>query len=144
MQHHWFHNQDGEPIALFIPHDFSATGHNFLTPPAMPFQVGINFYPLGAVIDPHRHNAVDRKIASTMELVVVRKGKVRVVLFDNSERVITTVELVAGDSILFVAGGHGLTFTEDGELLEVKQGPYSSREQDKTLLICRTSGGRKE
>lgn len=143
MQHHWFYNQDDEPIALFIPHDFSGTGHNFLTPPTMLFQIGVNSYRTGAVIDPHRHNAVERRIDSTMEFIVVRTGKVRITLLDDAARVMDALELVAGDSILFVAGGHGLTFIEAGELLEVKQGPYVSREQDKTSLHCTTSGDSK-
>ncbi len=41
------------------------------------------------------------------------------------------VELIAGDIILLAGGGHGFTFLEDSEVIEIKQGPYISFEVDK-------------
>jgi hypothetical protein len=39
-----------------------------------------------------------------------------------------------GDTIFFVAGGHGFTMLEDSKIIEVKQGPYFGKDKDKLML----------
>jgi hypothetical protein len=131
----WLKSEEGTPIALLIPHDFTASGYNFLTPCETPFQVGVNSYASGAQVKAHRHNAIERTIHETMEYVLVRKGAMSLELFDAADRPFKTIHMSAGDSILLVSGGHGMTFSTDCELLEVKQGPFFSRVMDKTLLF---------
>ncbi|MDR3413928.1 MAG: hypothetical protein P4L87_23690 [Formivibrio sp.] len=124
-----------------IPGDFSRPGYNFITPQETAFQIGVNSYPQGGRAEAHKHNPVERSIIGTMEFIVVRKGKMRVDLFDELDRRMETIEMAAGDSILLIAGGHGMTFSEDCQLLEVKQGPFVSRTLDKTILAEESTEG---
>ncbi len=41
----------------------------------------------------------------------------------------TTRELLQGDAVILRGGAHGLRFSEDTVLLEVKQGPYHGTEE---------------
>jgi hypothetical protein len=42
-------------------------------------------------------------------------------------------DLAAGDAILLIAGGHGFEVLEACQIMEVKQGPYLSKEKDKVV-----------
>jgi hypothetical protein len=68
----------------------------------------------------------------TQEVLVVRKGIVRVDLYDKNLHFVQNVTLLQNDAIFLVSGGHGFEMIEDCELLEVKQGPYSGVGDDKT------------
>jgi hypothetical protein len=45
-------------------------------------------------------------------------------VYDDDQRLVATHELVEGDVMVMVAGGHGFRMLEDTVLLEIKQGPY--------------------
>ena len=83
-------------------------------------------------IKAHFHNKVVREVHYTQEVLVIRKGKLKVNLFDHELKPILDVVLNEGDVILLASGGHGFEMLEDCELLEVKQGPYNGVEADKT------------
>ena len=52
-------------------------------------------------------------------------------VYDVDQRLVETHELVEGDVMVMVGGGHGFRFTEDTVLLEVKQGPYYGTDEKK-------------
>jgi hypothetical protein len=56
---------------------------------------------------------------------------VRVDFYESSTAYLESRILSSGDVILLAHGGHGFTMLEDTEMIEVKQGPYSS-DADKT------------
>ena len=97
---------------------------HFPTPSDLEFQVGFVVYPAGGSVRPHRHAPVTRTIERTCEVIVVKKGKCEVDLFNDDRQLVATRELVAGDLIILVNGGHGFRMKEDTVLLEIKQGPY--------------------
>lgn len=115
----------------------------FCTPPDYSQQLAYMHRLKGEAIRAHRHNEVHRSVKRTCETLFIRKGRVRTDLFDESDDFICSVELVTGDVILLVCGGHGFTMLEDSEIVEVKQGPYAG-EQDKCFLEkgrCRDVSG---
>jgi len=121
----------GELIAILITHDHSKPGLDFVTPKDITLQFGYMKHPAGYRIFPHVHFPVERKVSYTLEAVMIRSGRVLVDIYDNKKGFVCTQELVAGDAILFVTGGHGFKFLEEGEMIEVKQGPWVPQELDK-------------
>jgi hypothetical protein len=96
----------------------------FPTPSDLEFQVGFVVYPAGGMVRPHRHAPVTRTIERTCEVILVKKGKCDVDLYNDDRQLVATRELVTGDLIILVNGGHGFRMKEDTVLLEIKQGPY--------------------
>ena len=140
MDCRWINSGKGEPIALLVPKEFKPEGYNFLTPGELNLQVGVNAYKAGGRVEAHRHNPVMRTIQGTMEAIQVRTGRLSLQLYDNENQPLERLDMGAGDFVLLVSGGHAITFLEQCDLLEVKQGPFVSREQDKTMLFPATGG----
>ncbi len=120
------------PICHIIRGTYSPAATEFFTPGSYSQQLGIIKYAKQGYIKPHFHNKVVREVHYTQEVLVIRKGKVKVNLYDHELKHIMDVVLSAGDVILLASGGHGFEMLEDCEMLEVKQGPYNGVEADKT------------
>lgn len=120
------------PICHIIRAAYSPATTEFFTPGSYSQQLGIIKYERGGYIKPHFHNKVVREVHYTQEVLVIRKGKVKVNLFDHELKDIGNVILNKGDVILLASGGHGFEMLEDVEMLEVKQGPYNGVAADKT------------
>jgi hypothetical protein len=140
MDYRWIKDGKGEPIALLVPKEFKPEGYNFLTPGDLNLQVGVNAYKAQGEVEAHRHNPVVRTIQGTMEAILLRTGRMSLQLYDNQNQPLECLEMSAGDFVLLVSGGHAITFIEQCDLLEVKQGPFVSRELDKTLLFAAAGG----
>lgn len=97
----------------------------FLTPPEYKQQVGYVVYPAGGEIQRHTHRPLERHIVGTSEVIIVRKGRCLLSVYNDTRELVITRELHAGDLMLMVAGGHGFRMLEDTVLLEIKQGPYT-------------------
>ena len=85
----------------------------------------------GKVIDAHRHVAVPRNVELTQEVLVLRKGVLRVDFYRDDQTYLESRVLRGGDVILLAHGGHGFEVLEEIQMIEVKQGPYSG-EGEKT------------
>lgn len=126
--------RDGEHlIALIIRASYRADGIHFFTDPSFSQQLGYMRRPKGYVIDAHVHNKLHRDVEYTQEVLIVRKGRLRVDLYDRGRRFLTDRVLYPGDIILLASGGHGFEVLEEVEMVEVKQGPYSATD-DKTIF----------
>jgi hypothetical protein len=121
-------------LAIIIPHDFTAPGVNFLTPDNLSQQLAFIRHPSGKLIDPHCHNPVSREVLYTQEVLVIKKGILRVDFYDDDRKYLECRVLKAGDVILLAAGGHGFEVLEEVEIIEVKQGPYAG-DNDKTRFV---------
>ena len=121
----------GVVLSIIIRASYESEGISFLTPDDFPQQVGYMKRERDYVIPPHVHNAVERKIYDTQEVLLIRSGKVRVDYYDNNKIYLESRVLSAGDVILLAYGGHGFVMLEDSEIIEVKQGPYVG-DNDKT------------
>ena len=122
---------NGLLLAIIIRSDFHKDGIAFLTPDNFSQQLGYMNRPEGYVIQPHTHNAVERKVELTQEVLFIKSGTVRVDFYNDTQIYIESRILLKGDVILLAHGGHGFKMIEPSELIEVKQGPYCG-DQDKT------------
>lgn len=118
-------------LAIIIKHDFKEEGIKFFTPDDFSQQLGYMNRPKGYVIQPHVHNAVDRTVTLTQEVLFVKSGLVKIQFYTQEKEYLFDRILQAGDVILLSSGGHGFEMLEPTEMIEVKQGPYSG-EHDKT------------
>ncbi|MGV3504259.1 MAG: hypothetical protein ACO1O1_11155 [Adhaeribacter sp.] len=125
-------DEQGHNLCYIIYAQYSPEATSFFTPAHYSQQLGIIKYSQGGTIKPHYHNKVSREIELTQEVLVIRKGSVKVNLYDKALNFITFRVLNQGDTILLASGGHGFEMLEDAEMLEVKQGPYSGVGEDKT------------
>jgi mannose-6-phosphate isomerase-like protein (cupin superfamily) len=116
--------------AIIIRNDYRSDGIKFFTPDDFSQQLAFMKYPTGKLIQPHCHNSVEREVQFTQEVLVIRKGKLRVDFYDAFQKYLESRVLIAGDVILLADGGHGFYVQEDLEMIEIKQGPYAG-EMDK-------------
>jgi hypothetical protein len=110
--------------ALIIPRDFHQSGARFFTPDDFSQQLGYLSYPKGHQIEPHIHCEVAREVVRTQEVLIVRKGRLRVDFYNDRREYLDSRTLAAGDVILLVQGGHGFEVLDSCEMIEIKQGPY--------------------
>jgi mannose-6-phosphate isomerase-like protein (cupin superfamily) len=127
-------NSNGQIMAIIISHRFNEKGIHFFTPDEFSQQLAYMNHPKGKIIDPHYHNAVQRNVVFTQEVLIIKKGKLKVDFYDDVLNYTESRILEDGDVILLSAGGHGFEVIEDVEMIEVKQGPYQG-ESDKTRFI---------
>jgi hypothetical protein len=115
---------NGKPLCYIIRNVLHPEKSIFLTPPEFNLQVGYIVYQAGHEIARHAHRPVERHIVGTSEVLVVRKGRCEIDVFNDDRCKVATRELNEGDIMIMVSGGHGFRMLEDSVILEVKQGPY--------------------
>lgn len=124
----------GKLIATIVRSNYASDGITFFSPPALSQQLGYLPHKRGSVIKPHIHKQIERKVTLTQEVLLIRKGRILVNLYTEDKKYIASRELSAGDVILLCSGGHGFKILEDIEMIEVKQGPYSGKGNDKEVF----------
>ena len=127
---------NNEICAIILSRDFDKPGIHFVTPGGFSQQLAYMRHPAGKVIQAHVHNPVNRDVQYTLEVLLLRKGRLRVDFFDNDQTYLESRILEAGDVILLATGGHGFEVLEDIEMIEVKQGPYAG-DHDKTRFYAK-------
>ena len=125
-----YYDSNNTVMAVVIPHDHESKGIEFCTKDEDYMQVACMGHKAGHVIIPHYHNRISRTVDYTCETLVVRKGAMRVTLYENKDPKYTFV-LYSGDILTMFSGGHGFEVIEDIDMVEIKQGPYMG-ENDKT------------
>lgn len=118
-------------LAIIITANYSADGIQFFTPDSFSQQLAYMHHPAGKVILPHVHNHFVREVSYTQEVLVIKRGSLRVDFYDESQAYLESRIIGAGDVILLASGGHGFETLEELEMIEIKQGPYAG-EMDKT------------
>lgn len=99
-------------------------GVRFLTERTDEFQVGVLERTKGHCVQPHTHPRAKRTIEGVSEFLYVERGTIRVTVFDEEWKPLEQAELMKGDFLLFLRGGHGIEVIDDCRMIEVKQGPY--------------------
>jgi hypothetical protein len=132
---------EGVLFAMIItPEDFKP-GIHFVSPAEWPFQLGLLMHSVGHKITPHLHREqVNRVINTTQEFLLVVSGRIEVDFYDQQGTLFHTEVLCFGEALLHVQGGHGFRFLEPSRLLEIKQGPYAGRGEDKQLIAESAKG----
>ena len=117
-------SHQGKTLCILIRGSVFPEKTTFYTPDAFNLQVGKIVYPAGGEIPRHTHVPVTRTVDGTSEVLVVQKGRMILDLYTDDRVYICSREMVVGDVVVLMSGGHGFRLQEDTVLLEVKQGPY--------------------
>lgn len=120
-------------IAIIIYNNYQKEGVEFFTPADFSQQIAFMSHKKGKIIGAHSHNISKRDIHFTQETLVIKKGKLKVNLYDLENNYFLSKILGAGDVIFLASGGHGFEVLEDLEMIEVKQGPYLG-DNDKAIF----------
>lgn len=125
-----------DTLAIIIKGNEQDDGIHFFTPDDYSQQLAYMHHPTGKQIQPHVHNMIHREVHYTQEVLVIKRGRLRVDFFNQGKQYLKSYILNAGDIILLSAGGHGFEVLEEVEMYEIKQGPYAG-EGDKTRFEYR-------
>lgn len=128
----------GQLFALIVRSSFHKPGITFFTSGEWSQQLAYMNHPQGKIIEPHVHNPVKREVHYTQEVLLIKRGKLRVDFYEENQDYIESRILEEGDIILLMTGGHGFEVLEEIEMIEVKQGPYAG-DQDKTRFKPKTT-----
>src|SRR5574344_2057951 len=115
---------NNQQLAIIIKSNYQKDGIEFFTPNEYSQQLAYMSHKKGKKIDAHIHNKVTRNIHLTQEVLVIRKGKLRVDFYTQEQAYLESSILESGDVILLACGGDGFEVLEDLEMIEIKQGPY--------------------
>ncbi len=118
-----------KPLAYLIRATMSPAQTTFVTPPEFKQQVGFVVYRAGGVIARHDHRPLERHLIGTSEVLIVRRGRCEIDIYNDAREWVATRELGPGDIMLMVSGGHGFRMIEDTVFLEIKQGPYTGEDE---------------
>ncbi len=121
---------DDKLLSVIIRAEYKSEGIEFFTPNDFSQQLAYMNRKKDYVIPPHVHNAVQRDVHFTQEVLVIKSGKVRVDYYSDNREYLESKILKQGDVVLLAYGGHGFEMIEDSEIIEIKQGPYAG-EMDK-------------
>ena len=119
----------GKLLAYIMAGDGDPDSTTFLTPPDINLQLGFVVYPAGGEVARHTHRPLERHTVGTCEVLVLRKGRCLVDIYNDDRKLVATRELNQGDILLMVGGGHGFRMQEDSVFLEIKQGPYTGADE---------------
>lgn len=122
---------EGKTMAIIVRPDFTKEGIHFFTPDSETMQLAYMKHLKGKTIQPHVHNPIKREIFYTKEVLVIKKGILKVDFYANDQQYLQSSILKEGDIVLLSEGGHGFEVLDDVEMFEIKQGPYSG-DKDKT------------
>jgi uncharacterized protein with PhoU and TrkA domain len=120
---------NGQSLCYIVRVDLVPKKTTFLTPPEFKQQVGFIVYAAGEEIARHVHRPLERHLVGTSEVLIVKKGHCLIDIYNDDRELVATRELIPGDIMLMVGGGHGFRMLEDTVLLEIKQGPYTGVEE---------------
>ncbi len=123
----------GITLAIIVRSSINTPGISFFTPGNFSQQLAYMQHPAGKEIVAHTHKVVRREVTRTLEVLLVRKGRLRVDLYGETNAYVESRVLGPGDVILLVSGGHGFMTLEPVEMFEIKQGPYVG-DEDKTRI----------
>jgi hypothetical protein len=116
-------------FALIVRSQFrKKKGVNFFTSIKDNQQFGYMKHHSNHIIKPHKHKRRFSKIFYTTEIILLLKGKLRVDFYDSKKKYLFSKIIKKNDIIMLVHGGHGFKVLKSVEMIEVKQGPYSTKE----------------
>ena len=122
-------NSNGNTLAIISRREHRAedVGVKFLTQGSDALQLAHMLRKAGEVIPRHKHLPIHRKThLPTAEVIIVRKGYVRVDVYDAVDNFVETIALGDMDVFLQLEGGHQFTIGGSGaDIVEVKTGPYA-------------------
>jgi hypothetical protein len=120
-----------EVYAEIIRSNVKVNQTTFYSDSSSSFQFGIVSHERGYEEMPHYHKIFDRKIVDCQQMLYVQFGKVEVIFYDMLKNKIASVIIEEGDSINILKGVHAIKMIEKSQCITVKQGPFTSSQEDK-------------
>jgi hypothetical protein len=128
------HKKNVYAIIVRKNNQFKKKGVNFITRKQELFQLGFISHKKKHEIKKHYHVKKVRKISFFSEVLIMKKGILKVMFYDEKNKNIKKDTILKRDDIiLLLKGGHGFEVLKDVEIVEVKQGPYQ-KNTDKILI----------
>ena len=106
-------------------------GSNPATDAKEPLQVLMSKHKKKHSVKAHIHSPHKRIIWRIQECLMMKKGKIKVDFYTPDKKYFKSIYLKQGEALILAAGGHGVTFLEDSEIIEVKSGPF---QEDKIFI----------
>jgi hypothetical protein len=122
-----------KPLAYIIRAEMTPEKTTFLTPLDFNLQLGFIVYPANGSVARHAHWPLERNIVGTSEVLIIKKGRCEIDVYNDDRELVATRELRTGDIMMMIAGGHGFRMLEDTILIEIKQGPYTGMDEKETF-----------
>ncbi len=119
---------NGELLAIIIRREYEPEGLEFLSEPHLGQQVAIMKHPAGHKISRHAHLSSPKQVNGVVETLLVLEGLIEAEFYNKNKELVGVFPLKAGDVAYLISGGHGFRMIEDSKIFEVKQGPYSEKE----------------
>ena len=116
------HNE--QIYGIIISKDYTKEGIDFFTPDSFSQQMGYMNRPQGYIIAPHVHNLVTRKVELTQEVLIVKRGKIRVDFYDDMQAYLESRIITAGGIFFFSSCGVGFCIFGQAGIILGEQGPY--------------------
>ena len=113
-------------LAIIVRKNFKNKGIKFFTPNSFSQQLAQMSHKKGKIINCHYHKKTVRKTINTQEVLIIKKGRLKVFLFDKKKYNCSRI-LKDGDLILLANCGHGFKALSNVTFIEVKQGPYNPK-----------------
>ncbi|MAF99532.1 MAG: hypothetical protein CMH61_02870 [Nanoarchaeota archaeon] len=127
--------QNGELLAIIIRHHNNPEHVDFVTKEQDGLQLGFHTRQPGERVKAHQSLPFNNLVSlPSNKIYHLQSGKGTIDIYDTYDKKVCDVTLWAGDTIIFISGGHGMTFDKQSKMLEVKQGPYQQRENEKRFL----------
>lgn len=123
-----------EVYALLATYDDLKDGTEWFGSQIESLQGSRMVYPAGKSFRVHHHILNPRTIKRTQEGFVVISGKLAVDVYDNTPKLIGTLEAKPGEAIFVYRGGHGVRVLEDCVAYELKAGSFTLVSEDKEFL----------
>jgi hypothetical protein len=123
-------------LAIILRSNFKFKGIKFFTQRNFSQQLGYMCHEKNHKINPHYHNFQSRIVKKTNEVLIIKKGLLRIDFFSNKKYLHSKL-LFKGDVILLVSGGHGFEMLKKTEMIEVKQGPYTKKSDKKLIKLTK-------
>ena len=115
-------------LAFLITKRYKPLKTNFIGSSKHSLQFGYILKNKNDFIKRHKHKKIKRTIKGTPEILIIKKGKVRVNIF-YKKKSITSVLLSKNDLISIIDCEHSLKFFSKTVIQEIKQGPYFKDEK---------------
>jgi len=104
---------------------FFKSGVNFVTPNSAALQLGFINHKSNHYIKPHTHYYNLRQIKKTSEILLIKKGSLRVDFYQNNKKYLFSKVVTKNQILILMDGSHGFKVIKNCFIIEVKQGPFS-------------------
>ena len=119
------YNKQLYALIIRSKNQFKEKGVNFFTNDNDLLQVGFLKHGTNHQIRSHIHLSQKRTINYSSEVLIIKKGILKVIFFNNkANKILRPKTLYKNDIIILFKGGHGFKILKNCEIIEIKQGPY--------------------